>query len=384
MPESTSALAMLLREEICARGPMTFREFMQQSLYHPQHGYYSSGRARIGRGGDFFTNVSVGPLFGTLLARQFEEMWRRLGEPGSFAIVEQGAHSGDFARDVLRALRSNAPWLFAVVQYHIVEPASAGRALQETTLADFASKLTWAATLDELASFCGVHFSNELIDSFPVHALVWDGVEWREQHIDFRHDRFVFVDGPLTTAPLRECTSFLPTPPCPGARAEINVAALEWLDQLAPKLERGYVLAIDYGFARAELSQLMGKSGGTLTASFRHHRELDVLARPGEVDLTAHVDFTSLAERAETRGLALHGFTDQHHFMVGLSQEHFHDTTDLTPERAQEMRAFKTLMHPELMGTSFKAICLEKHLPKGAPLLGFRFAADARTTLGLK
>lgn len=375
---------MLLREEIGAHGPMTFREFMRESLYHPLHGYYSSGRARIGRGGDFFTNVSVGSLFGTLLARQFEEMWRRLGEPASFVIVEQGAYTGDFARDVLRALQSNAPWLFAAVQYHIVEPAPVVRVLQEKTLADFASKLTWAATLDEFQTFCGVHFSNELIDSFPVHALLWNGVEWRERHVDFRHDRFVFVDGPLTTARLRECTAVLPTAPCADARAEINVAALEWVDQLAPKLQRGYVLAIDYGFARAELSQLTGKSGGTLTASFRHHRELDVLARPGEVDLTAHVDFTSLAARAEMRGLALHGFTDQHHFMVGLSQEYFKDTTDLTPERAQEMRAFKTLMHPELMGTSFKAICLEKHLPKGLPLLGFRFAADARSTLGLQ
>ena len=125
MPDAPNPLAELLRSEIARRGPISFREFMAQALYHPVHGYYGSGRARIGRGGDFFTNVSVGSLFGTLLARQFAEMWQRLEAPGAFAIVEQGGHHGEFAADALEALRGFAPECFAAATYWLVEPVAA-------------------------------------------------------------------------------------------------------------------------------------------------------------------------------------------------------------------------------------------------------------------
>ena len=122
MPDSPTPLHAELRARIAARGPIPFREFMAEALYHPRHGYYTSGRAVIGRKGDFFTNVSVGPLFGRLLARQFAEVWQRLGEPAQFTIVEQGAHGGDFAGDVLAGLREFAPACFAAATYRIVEP----------------------------------------------------------------------------------------------------------------------------------------------------------------------------------------------------------------------------------------------------------------------
>src|ERR1700722_5266048 len=113
MPDVPNSLAQNLRAGIARHGPMSFREFMARALYDPAKGYYGAGKARVGRGGDFFTNVSVGPLFGRLLARQFAEMWRRLKEPDDFVLVEQGAHRGDCAGDVLAALRDFDPACFA-------------------------------------------------------------------------------------------------------------------------------------------------------------------------------------------------------------------------------------------------------------------------------
>ena len=149
--------------------------------------------------------------------------------------------------------------------------------------------------------------------------------------------------------------------------------------EVAAKLDRGCVLAIDYGFARAEY-YAPERSTGTLRAYAAHRSESDPLARPGEIDLTAHVEFTSLTAAAENAGLRLHGFCDQHHFFVGLGRAHFPD--GVVPE-AGEMRAFKTLMHPGLMGLSFQVLALEKNLPLSEPLAGFAFGGEPRRALGL-
>ena len=141
---------------------------MEQALYHPEHGYYGSGQCEIGRRGDYFTSVSVGPLFGMLMAGQFAEIWEKLGEPHEFVIVEQGAHHGEFATDVLEALRDMHPRFFAVVRYRIVEPFPILRQRQQGVLRAFVEKMEWVASLEEMESFCGVHFSNELLDAMPV------------------------------------------------------------------------------------------------------------------------------------------------------------------------------------------------------------------------
>ena len=371
-------LEEILRERIAHFGPIPFRDFMDAALYHPQHGYYTSDRASIGRGGDFFTSVSVGPLFGTLLARQFAEMWERLGEPGEFTIVEQGAHRGDLARDVLTALRANAPACFAATRYHVIEPSKALRSAQHETLGEFTVRSF--PTLDALPAFTGVHFSNELLDAFPIHAVAWDGETWRETHVGLDDGRFFFTDLAITSAPLRAALAQLPPIPA-GYRTEINLAALAWLDALATKLTRGFALVIDYGFPRAEYYR-PERTTGTLTGYARHRRIDDLLAAPGETDLTAHVDFTALAERATTAGLRVAGFTDQHHFIVALGALHFPATIPDTPASQRERRAFKTLMHPQMMGRSFQVLAFEKAAAPHAPLTGFRFARDAAQALG--
>jgi len=374
MPETPSPLAEAIRQEISRRGPIPFRDFMERALYDPGHGYYGSGRARVGRGGDFFTNVSVGPLFGRLLALQFEEMWLRLDAPKLFVIVEQGADRGDFALDVLSWAHLYSPTFHEAIRYKFVEPSPQAQAAQRETLGTFAEDAGWVPSLGELEPFAGVHFSNELPDAFPVHRVVRRSDGWRERFVCLDGDRFVFVDGPLSLPALAEHIARLPEVP-PDYETEINLAAPAWITEVAARLERGYLLAIDYGFPRAEYYR-PERSSGTLSAYASHQREDNPLARPGEIDLTAHVDFTSLAEAALAAGLKLAGFTDQHHFMVGLGQLHFTDDT-ATP---QEIRAFKTLMHPNLMGRSFHALALGKSV-EAAPLTGFRFGGDPHRAL---
>lgn len=380
----SSILESLIRERIQTNGPMPFRDFMELALYHPEHGYYSSGRATIGRGGDFYTSVSVGPIFGRLLARQFAEIWERLDRPEEFTIVEQGAHGGDFARDVLEALLVQSPGCFAKVRYQIVEPSPSLRERQAATLANFPGRVFWAETLDEVQPWTGVHFSNELIDAFPVHRARWTGTEWRELYVGLADSGFIWQAGPLTGSPaLAAYLNQAPMPLPPGYEIEINLAKDQWLANVAVRLNRGCLLAIDYGYPRDEFFR-PARTGGTLTGYSQHKRVDNPLAAPGDVDLTAHVDFTSVAEQARKCGLQVAGFTDQHHLMVGLSRLHFSDATAaLTPEQERDLRGFKTLMHPGLMGMSFKALALSKGVDTTLPLSGFAFARNPERELGL-
>src|SRR2546430_4239189 len=147
---SPNPLEVLIRQKLAQADVMTFRDFMELALYHPEHGYYASGRASIGRRGDFFTNVSVGPLFGKLLASQFAEIWEKLGRPQAFTIVEQGAHDGVFAGDVLRALRQSAGECFAATSYIIAEPFLIWRDRQQKNLRESADKTSWVASIEEI------------------------------------------------------------------------------------------------------------------------------------------------------------------------------------------------------------------------------------------
>ncbi|MEI6560836.1 MAG: SAM-dependent methyltransferase [Verrucomicrobiota bacterium] len=375
-----SALAEILLDEIARNGPIPFRRFMERALYDPAHGYYASGRAAIGRHGDFLTSVSVGPLFGRLLAVQFEEMWERLERPARFAIVEQGANTGDFAHDVLSAAQAR-PEFFAALHYAIVEPFAANAARQRERLTPFVGKVTWHASLEALPAFTGVHFSNELLDALPVHRVVFRNGAWREQYVAAQadSDSLCWSDGPLSTPALSAPLAHLPQ--IEGYATEINLEAPAWLESVARPLERGYVLVADYGHARTEY-YLPERTEGTLTGYRQHRRCENPLADPGEQDLTAHVEFTTLAECAQQAGMTLAGFTDQHHFLAALGRPVFPDITDpaqLTPERSKAMRAFATLVHPTLMGRGFQFLALAKNAP--AQLLGYALAADAEKAL---
>lgn len=374
----------IIREEIARRGAtLPFRDFMALALYHPAHGYYSSGRAAIGRGGDFFTSVSVGALFGQLLAGQFCEMWERLGQPRVFTLVEQGANRADFARDVLSWVKANAPAFARALRYTIVEPFPLLRERQRETLAELAPGVEWRASVAELEPFCGAHFSNELLDALPVHLVRFVENEWRERCVTAD---FQWSDEQIQTGALVARVKSLPLPPIENYTTEISLDALEWMETLAAKLERGWMLAIDYGYPR-DVFYHPGRAAGTLACAAAHRRRPDPLETPGAQDITAHVDFTSLAERAEARGLRLAGFTDQHHFLTALAQDFF----AARPPDAKESRALQTLIHPQFLGSVFKILALEKNLPpaptpttplsSSPPLRGLRYARDARLAL---
>jgi SAM-dependent MidA family methyltransferase len=345
------ALIRLIRAEIEKRGPVSFAWFMQEALYHPEHGYYSSGRCAIGRSGDYFTNVSVGPLFGQLLAAQFAEIWDRLGKPDKFVIVEQGAHHGEFARDVLESARKHSPDFFAALCYQIVEPFSILRDRQAQTLQSFTDKSEWRDSIDTLEPFIGVHFSNELIDAMPVR-LIAGGTE---KFVGFSGKNFLFVERSH-----RE----------PG---KFNQVALDWVEDIAAKLKRGYVLTIDYGHAQPE-SQ-------TTVQVHTHHRHLNSpFEQIGYADITACVDWTSIVVCAETHRLRLAGFTDQHHFLAGIISE----WSDLAEHSdAKTKRALQTLLHPEMLGRTFQVLALAKNIESAEPLAGFKFARAPRRMLGV-
>ncbi|MDQ6623748.1 MAG: SAM-dependent methyltransferase [Verrucomicrobiota bacterium] len=351
-----------LRETIRARGPIPFAEFMEAALYHPAHGYYSSGRARLGRGGDYFTNVSVGPLFGRMLAAQFREMRERLDRPNEFKIVEQGAHGGDFARDVLERLPAQ--------RYLIVEPSPILRARQAETLRAFDGQVEWCATLDELPPFSGVHFSNELIDSMPVHLVKWNGRDWLARHVDATERGFELVDRPIVDPRTAARVRQIPLPSPVGYETEINLAANDWIEALAPKLMQGFVVIVDYGFAREEF-YAPHRSRGTLQSYASHTVLASPFARIGEADLSAHVEWTSLIEAAECAGLTSAGFADQHHFLTGLLSD------DLARELARDpktARQLQTLLQPGFLGMKFQFLILAKNIAAPASLRGLRFA----------
>ena len=372
------ALSEMLQAEIDRSGPIPFRRFMERALYDPGQGYYASGRAAIGRRGDFITSVSVGPLFGRLLATQFEEMWERLERPARFEMVEQGANTGDFAHDVLSAAQSR-PEFFAALQYSIIEPFAPNAMRQRERLSQFGVQVTWHTSLEALPPFTGVHFSNELLDAFPVHRVVFRNGEWNEQYVTADLGNLRWTEGPLSHPGLSAFLAHLPQ--VEGYATEINLEAPAWLEAAARRLERGYLLIADYGFVRSDY-YLAERTGGTLACYYQHHRGDDPLAHPGEQDLTAHVEFTTLAEQAERVGLTLAGFTDQHHFLAALGRQIFPDITDpgqLTSERRKEMRAFATLIHPTLMGRAFQFLALAKNAP--AQLLGYALAAAPQRAL---
>jgi SAM-dependent MidA family methyltransferase len=336
-----------IRETIRTQGPQSFAWFMQQALYHPKHGYYSSGRCAIGRKGDYFTNVSVGPLFGQLLAAQFSEIWQRMGRMNDFVIFEQGAHDGQFARDVLEFAQNRLPEFFDALRYRIIEPFPILEDQQRRMLEAFGDKVEWRESPEP---FTGVHFSNELLDSMPVR-LINDGTE---KLVGLDGDKFVFVERPVD-------------------KTIFNQTALECIDQIAANLQRGYVIAIDYGFFDDEFER-------TVEVRARHRNLDSPVEQIGDADITMSVHWRSIIERAQTNGLRFAGFTDQHHFLTGIISHAESGDQDqmFLADFPKAKRQLQTLLHPEMLGRAFQVLALARNVdPETNPLAGFKFARQS-------
>jgi SAM-dependent MidA family methyltransferase len=339
-------LAESIRETIRTRGPQSFAWFMQQALYHPEHGYYSSGRCAIGRKGDYFTNVSVGPLFGQLLALQFFEIWERLGKMNDLVIVEQGAHDGQFALDVLEFVQKSLPEFFDALCYRILEPFPILGEQQRRRLEAFGDKVEWRESPEP---FTGVHFSNELLDAMPVR-LIRGGTE---KLVGLDGDNFVFVERPVD-------------------KTMFNQAGLEYIDELAANLQSGYVIAIDYGCTDEDFQR-------NVQVRARHRNLHSPFEEIGEADITMRVDWKSIVQRAQENGFRVIGFTDQHHFLAGIiSQSESGDRNQsLLADSRKAKRELQTLLHPEMLGRAFQVLALAKNVDVGVlPLAGFKFARE--------
>jgi SAM-dependent MidA family methyltransferase len=373
-----------IRSHIRKNGPVSFAWFMHQALYHPLYGYYSGERTRIGRTGDFITNVSVGDLFGTILAEQFVELFGLLGAPDNFKLVEQGAENAQLAKDVLKALATESK--SSAWEYWIIEPSAKKIADQKAQLGQTLIPVRWIPDLANLPAVTGIVFCNELLDALPCHLVEHDGEDWNEVRVEEKNGEFDFVSCPIDNLRLANHVECLPVPSITPYRTEVNLAALDWMKSAARALPHGFILVIDYGFPSWEFYSPF-RTEGTLTGYYRHHRQKDLLARPGEIDITAHIDFSSIAQAALSEGCTLVGFTDQHHFMVSAVEKRLREIEQLAEQgsipadQQRFLRQYKSLMHPNTMGLAFKYLLVGKAVSPSAIPSGFKYGKDPSAAL---
>ncbi len=364
-------LAELLADRIRRFGPLTFADYMRECLYHPVHGYYSKAESK--RFADYYTSVDVHPIFARLLARQFVGMWENLGGPVEFTLVEAGAGVGRFAAHVLDFCEAKLPAFYDVLRYVAVERSAPRReqaTMQSKRHAAAGHFAAWAEIPAHIAAGC--FFSNELVDALPVHRMVMDGGVLKEILAGFRDGHFIDVLAPLSTCAISEYFAAQSIVLCEGQHAEAGLEACDWITEIARRLERGYVLTIDYGHPAAELFD-EHHMRGTLLAYQHHRASEEFYASPGEQDLTAHVNFTALETWGKRSGLETAGITSQTAFLLALGQgNEFADLYDEGQSEADRMRArlqLKTLIHPEGMGERFQVLIQRKGVV-GSPLTG--------------
>ena len=345
-----ASLVELLRARIEAAGAITFHDYMETALYHPQHGYYAS-RLPVGREGDYVTSPEVHPIFGALVAKQLHQCWQLLGEPAVFDAVEQGAGTGRLARDILRWAARREPAFARALRYRIVEISASLRAQQQAALAE-ARQVEW---LDELPDAIeGCVLSNELLDSFPVHRVASENGELTEIYVSYRDGRFVEERRAPSTERIAAYFTALGLAPGDGCVAEVNLHAVDWMERVARALRRGFALTFDYGYEAAEL-YAPWRRDGTLLCFYRHNASADPYARAGKQDMTAHVDFTTLQRVGREHGLETAGFTTQARFLANLGiGAGVHAVAKESPEALEEYyarrRAVQELIDPAGLG----------------------------------
>ncbi len=307
---------------------ITFAQFMEMALYHPEYGYYSSDAVKIGfKDSDFFTSPNLCADFGELLAEQFLQMWEILGKPVPFSLVEMGAGQGLLALHILKYHQQHYPDFFTALEYIIVEKSPTLRQEQQQRLEDF--PVRWC-NLEEIPpnAIAGCFFSNELVDAFPVHQFILETGELREIYVTIDSNEketcssFVEVTGKPSTLQLSEYLdlvemNFTQSAYPDGYRSEINLAALDWLSIVADRLQRGYVLTIDYGYPASRYYNPR-RSQGTLQCYYQHRFHDNPYINIGRQDITAHVDFTALERWGDKYNLKNIGFIQQGLFLMAL------------------------------------------------------------------
>ena len=358
---ASKALHDIIAAEIAARGGwISFARYMELALYAPGLGYYSGGSRKFGSEGDFLTAPELTPLYGQALARQVAQVLAASAPQ----VIEAGAGSGRLAADLLLALDALG---CAPGHYRILELSGELRARQQATLRERAPRLAdrveW---LDELPErFSGCLVGNEVLDAMPTHALRWDdGSDVQEGGVGLEDGRLVPAERPATGALLGAAQAM---PVARPHRGELGLAARAWVAELARRLECGAMLLIDYGLPRHELYHPQ-RDGGTVRCHYRHRVHDDPLWLPGLSDITAHVDFTAVAEAGFDAGLDVLGYTSQAVFLLNCGIGALSGQESGAAE-LQARGAVNVLISPNEMGELFKVIALGRGL--SGPLFGF-------------
>ncbi|HUN62481.1 MAG TPA: SAM-dependent methyltransferase [Candidatus Sulfotelmatobacter sp.] len=355
-------LAELLAERIRRFGPITFAEYMRECLYHPVYGYYSQPEAR--KFADYYTSVDVHAIFGRLLARQFAEMREQLGRPREFRLVEAAAGTGRLAGQILDFAEAQLPEFYGALRYVAVERSPARCEQLAGRLARHASRQHCEARIDMPGKIeVGCVFSNELLDALPVHRVAQENGALREIFVASEGGNFSEVRLPLSTCAISEYFAAQNIALIEGQQAEAGLEACDWISEIGRRLERGFVLTIDYGHEAADLFD-EHHMAGTVLAYANHRASEDWFAAPGEQDLTAHVNFTALRLWGERGGLRTLGLVSQTAFLLALGQRNeFADLYDGGMSEAERVRArlqLKTLIYPEGMGERFQVLVQQK------------------------
>ena len=344
---ASALLIERIRAELKAGGGwIAFSRYMELALHAPGLGYYAGGAAKLGAPGDFATAPEMGTLFARTLARQVGSLL----QPGE-AILEFGAGSGALAEALIGELSPE--------NYLILETSAELRARQEARLGQ---RARWIERLPE--RFRGVMLANEVADAMPVHALAWRGNTIMERGVD---EKFAWAERPASGELLAAARRIeVPVP----YESEIGLVARAWMKLLAARLERGALLVIDYGFPQREYYHPQ-RTAGTLMCHYRHRAHGDPFFHPGLQDITAHVDFTALAQAAREGGLEVLGYANQAQFLVNcgitdvLAREDAEDAARYAPRAAEAQK----LLSPAEMGELFKVLAVGRGVQR--PLLGF-------------
>lgn len=373
--EYNERLTQLIRKTISAAGgSIDFARFMDLALYTPELGYYSSGAHKLGKHGDFITAPEISPLFAKCIARQCRDI---LTELKSGDILEFGAGSGVFAKDLLLALEKLD---CLPTHYFILEVSAELRDRQKKQIASACphlfDRVEW---LDRLPKeLKGIIFANEVLDAFPVRRfrIEKDGI--KERAVTFKNDRFEWCSVEPSPALLDRVNALTQNFELrEGYESEINLILPAWIRSIADVLTQGVVLLIDYGYGEAEYYH-PDRSEGSLQCYYQHHRHDDPLILVGLQDITAHVDFTAVAESACHAGLELAGFTTQASFLLACGLLEVAEKTGLSAkEHFEETQAIKKLTMPSAMGEAVKVIGFRKNLD--LPLIGFCLSDRQRT-----
>jgi len=346
-------LKKIITDRIKREGPIQFKDFMEMALYHPGSGYYTSPGTEIGSRGDFYTSPHVHPVFGALIGRQIEEMWRSIGAPDEFHIIEAGAGRGYLAADLLAYLKDTA--FFSTIRYTIVEMSPFMQQRQEHLLAPCIDRIRWTRSLSEIAGVTGCIVSNELLDAFPVHSVCRDSGAVQEIYVtsngdDFTEERCACDAHVLTY--LEEFGIELPS----GYRTEINLELKNWLRDAAQTLNEGFILSIDYGYPAWDYYG-PARSRGTLVCYYKHRDSEDPYAHIGMQDISAHVNFSAIKKWGEEAGFKTIGYCPQGTFLVSLGidevmKERFSNSED----SCSGLGKVSSLISPDGFGETHKVL----------------------------